>query len=163
MQLTIEAGCCTDWRKELPETDGALSSTEPQHIASRAIYSRLLSLFIDDPSPLAPFSVHRFATMGHSLFGKEVGEWFGPSTAAGTIKVLVNEYEGAGLGVVVGGDGVIYRSEVEKVGRWDKAESSRPVLVLLGVRLGIDGVNPVYWESVKVSASAASCILSFWT
>lgn len=122
--------------------------------SSRAVYSRLLSLFIDSPSPLAPFSIHRFATLGHSLFDKQVGEWFGPSTAAGTIKHLVNEYEGAGLGVVSGGDGVVYRSEVESIGRWTKGEEQRPVLVLLGVRLGIDGVNPVYWESVKVRSSS---------
>lgn len=79
-----------------------------------------------------------------------MGEWFGPSTAAGTIKYLVNEYEGAGLGVVSGGDGVVYQSEVETIGRWKEGEKTRPVLVLLGARLGIDEVNPVYWPSIKV-------------
>lgn len=46
---------------------------------------RLLILFMDSPSPLSPFSVHRMAVVGKSL-GKEIGEWFGPSTAALTIR-----------------------------------------------------------------------------
>ena len=46
---------------------------------------RLLNLFMDSPSPLSPFSVHRMAVVGKSL-GKELGEWFGPSTAALAIK-----------------------------------------------------------------------------
>ena len=29
----------------------------------------------------------------------------------------------------------------------------RPVLLLIGVRLGIDGVNPIYYETIKVRAS----------
>jgi len=40
---------------------------------------------MDDPSPLCPFSVHRMALIGKEL-GKEVGEWFGPSTASGALK-----------------------------------------------------------------------------
>jgi cysteine protease ATG4 len=32
--------------------------------------------------------------------------------------------------------------------RW----SDRPVLLLLGIRLGLDGVNPVYYETVKVTS-----------
>jgi len=50
-----------------------------------ATYVRLLTWFMDEPSPLAPFSVHRFAIIGKQL-GKEIGQWFGPSTAAGAIK-----------------------------------------------------------------------------
>ena len=63
-----------DWRRPL---EGAASH--------HAAYARLLSWFIDDPSDLAPFSVHRFAAIGKEL-GKEIGQWFGPSTAAGAMK-----------------------------------------------------------------------------
>lgn len=31
----------------------------------------------------------------------------------------------------------------------------RPVLVLIGIRLGVNGVNPIYYEAVKVR----SCLL----
>jgi cysteine protease ATG4 len=47
--------------------------------------SSLLSLFLDTPAAPCPFSVHRFAIVGKEL-GKEIGTWFGPSTAAGGIK-----------------------------------------------------------------------------
>ena len=107
--------------------------------------------------------------------GKDVGSWFGPSTAAGAIKRLVGEWD-CGLEVVVGADGVIYASEVYAASNVKRDEGGgttglktsgsgkhgkkqplkwggRPVLVVLGIRLGIDGVNPIYYNSVKVSYS----------
>jgi hypothetical protein len=144
-----------DWRRPLPLSAFASASSSSTHlplpfpssVADPATYSRLLSLFLDTPlSPsLSPFSVHAFALEGKKL-GKHPGEWFGPSTAAGAIKVLVNAYEPAGLRVVSCVDGTVYESEV-------KAESEgwkKPVLVLVNVRLGIDGVNPIYHEAIKV-------------
>lgn len=53
--------------------------------SSSTEYRRILTWFLDDPSVLCPFSVHRMALVGREL-GKEVGEWFGPSTAAGAIR-----------------------------------------------------------------------------
>jgi cysteine protease ATG4 len=50
-----------------------------------ASYVQIISWFMDDPSAICPFSVHRMALVGKQL-GKEIGEWFGPSTAAGAIK-----------------------------------------------------------------------------
>jgi cysteine protease ATG4 len=50
-----------------------------------ATYVKIVSWFFDTPSPLAPFGVHRMALAGKGL-GKDVGSWFGPSTAAGAIK-----------------------------------------------------------------------------
>lgn len=95
--------------------------------------------------------------MGKQL-GKEVGEWFGPSTAAGAIKALVNAFEPAGMRVVSVGDGSVYKSEVRQAalgatGRWEK-----PVLVLIGLRLGIDGVNPIYHEAIKVRSRPCSSL-----
>ncbi|RYF11162.1 MAG: hypothetical protein EOO77_20030 [Oxalobacteraceae bacterium] len=65
-----------------------------------ATHVRILSWFFDDPSPLCPFSVHRMALIGKEL-GKEVGEWFGPSTAAGALKLV---YQLSGLWLVPGAD-----------------------------------------------------------
>lgn len=87
--------------------------------------------------------------MGKQL-GKEVGEWFGPSTAAGAIKSLVNNFEPAGLKVVNVVDGAIYCSDVEAVAKAGTDQWQNPVLILVGLRLGIDGVNPIYHESIKV-------------
>jgi len=76
----------SDWR--LPLTKPSTMPTSAAELAdleAYATYVRVLSWFLDDPSPLCPFSVHRMALIGKEL-GKEVGEWFGPSTAAGALK-----------------------------------------------------------------------------
>lgn len=31
----------------------------------------------------------------------------------------------------------------------DESHCFRPILILLGIRLGIDNVNPVYWDALK--------------
>lgn len=119
--------------------------------ARHANYVKLLTWFLDDPSPACPFSVHRMAREGKRL-GKEVGEWFGPSTAAGAIKKLVDDFPQAGIGVSVATDGVVYRSHVRAAAAVGSGRVwERPVLVLIGIRLGLEGVNPMYYESVKVS------------
>jgi cysteine protease ATG4 len=57
----------------------------PEPTPEFAAYVRLITWFLDTPAPQAPFSVHRMALAGKEL-GKDVGQWFGPSTAAGAIK-----------------------------------------------------------------------------
>lgn len=74
----------------MAKTGASASRTELQtgcqtiYPADYAKYARMLSWFLDDPEATSPFSVHRFALVGKAL-GKEVGQWFGPSTAAGAI------------------------------------------------------------------------------
>ncbi|KIK80202.1 hypothetical protein PAXRUDRAFT_159269 [Paxillus rubicundulus Ve08.2h10] len=122
-----------------------------------ATYVQIITWFLDSPVPQAPFSVHRMALAGKDL-GKDVGQWFGPSTAAGAIKTLVHAFPEAGLGVSIAVDGVVYQSDVYAasnvhIGSPQRHARSlwggRPVLVLIGIRLGIDGVNPIYYEPIK--------------
>ncbi|KAH7890285.1 cysteine protease required for autophagy [Phlebopus sp. FC_14] len=122
-----------------------------------ATYVQIITWFLDSPLPQAPFSVHRMALAGKDL-GKDVGQWFGPSTAAGAIKTLVHSFPEAGLGVSVASDGVVYQSDVYAASnvhigspRRHKRSSwgGRAVLVLIGIRLGLDGVNPIYYEPIK--------------
>jgi len=150
-----------DWRRPIASITSPTSSgpVDPT-------YARLLSWFIDSSSPLAPFSVHHFTSKGKEL-GKEVGEWFGPSTAAGAIKSLTNQFAPAGLGVATDVDGTVYRSDVfhasslatcsavtgDHASGSTQAPWQRPVLVLINVRLGLDGVNPVYHEAIKATFS----------
>jgi len=108
---------------------------------------QILALFADDPR--APFSIHRFVKHGEEACGKCSGEWFGPSAAARCIQKLCQDYPEAGLRVYMNGDGSdVYENAFRKI-----AVSSdgtfHPTLVLLGVRLGIDRVTPVYWEALK--------------
>ncbi|EMD42359.1 ATG4-like protein [Gelatoporia subvermispora B] len=125
--------------------------------ADYATYVQILTWFFDNPSPLCPFSVHRMALVGKEL-GKEVGQWFGPSTAAGAIKTLVHAFPEAGLGVSVATDSVIYQSDVYTASRSNLGSprrngrsgwGDRAVLVLVGIRLGLDGVNPIYYDTIK--------------
>lgn len=81
-------------------------------------------------------------------------------------RTLTNAYPHAALSVSLAADAVIFRSDVYAASQpIDSSHSSpekraksggrrwggRAVLVLVGVRLGLDGVNPIYHETVKVS------------
>ncbi|KAI4520320.1 hypothetical protein K525DRAFT_257674 [Schizophyllum commune Loenen D] len=113
-----------------PPPDRPALALTPEH-QSLALYIHLISLFLDSPSPSAPFSVHRMALAGRAL-GKDVGQWFGPSTAAGAIKALVNAYPDAGLGVAIAEDGVVYQTQVfgashsPRLVQQEKAYASQP-------------------------------------
>ncbi|KAJ6631533.1 hypothetical protein B0H10DRAFT_499342 [Mycena sp. CBHHK59/15] len=142
-------------------SNSASSASHEDNVRSRArhaAYVRLLTWFLDTPAPEAPFSVHRMALAGKDL-GTEVGMWFGPSIAAGAIKALVQAFPACGLGVSVATDGVFYQSAVFEASHGPSESESdtdsilgwgdRPVLLLLGLRLGLDGVNPIYHETIK--------------
>lgn len=77
------AYCCAEWR--LPDKPPDVAQLESAERDEYATYIQILQWFMDDPSPACPFSVHRMALAGNEL-GKSVGEWFGPSTAAGAVK-----------------------------------------------------------------------------
>ncbi|KAJ7706569.1 hypothetical protein B0H14DRAFT_3903265 [Mycena olivaceomarginata] len=97
---------------------------------AHAAHARLLSWFLN--SPAAPFGVHRIA-----LAGKAAGKNF-------DVAILVHGFPVCGLGVSVVTDDTLYQTEGEGEG-----EGDRPVLLLLGIRLGLDGVNPIYYETIK--------------
>ncbi|KAF7368158.1 hypothetical protein MVEN_00134800 [Mycena venus] len=152
----------------------------PRTRHAHALHARLLSWFLD--APAAPFGVHRMALAGKAA-GKDVGMWFGPSAAAGALRMLVEAFPACGLGVSVATDGTLYQTEVfaashspafapssssaasvssshghsssshgsgSKKGKESKKWGDRPVLLLLGIRLGLDGVNPIYYETIKL-------------
>lgn len=121
-------------------------------------YVRLVSWFFDDPSPLSPFSIHKFALEGKKL-GKQIGEWFGPSTAAGAIKILANDFTPANLGVALAIDTTLYGSEVFHIARGNGVQGwNRPVLVLVPLRLGLNGVNPIYYNSLQHYFTLPQCV-----
>jgi cysteine protease ATG4 len=89
---------------------------------------------------------------------------------------LANSFAPCGISVVSATDSMIYKSDVYSAsslssrgwfddeegkagGSASKRSSSergrvwgdKAVLVLVGLRLGLDGVNPIYYESIKVS------------
>jgi cysteine protease ATG4 len=48
-------------------------------------------------------------------------------------------------------DGMTVRSRKQHAGHSTTTWGHKPVLLLLGIRLGIDGVNPIYYETIKVT------------
>ncbi|CAK5274049.1 unnamed protein product [Mycena citricolor] len=136
-----------------PLSQPAPSPLEDEGSRSRqAAYVRILTWLNDNSN--APFSVHRMALSGKDL-GTAVGQWFGPSVAAGAIKTLVQQFPTCGLGVSVATDSVLYETSVFEASHASPSVcdsnswGDRPVLLLLGLRLGLDGVNPIYHDTIK--------------
>lgn len=73
-------------------------------------------------------------------------------------RTLASAFPDAALGVSVGVDGVVFQSDVyaaSNSGTLPKRHvrnhwGDRAVLILVGIRLGLDGVNPIYYDSIKV-------------
>ncbi|KAK1584723.1 peptidase family C54 [Colletotrichum navitas] len=107
---------------------------------------KLLSLFADDPR--APYSIHQFVQHGAVACGKYPGEWFGPSATARCIQALANAQTQQLLRVYSTGDGPdVYEDKFMKIAKPDGSKF-HPTLILVGTRLGIDKITPVYWEAL---------------
>lgn len=76
---------------------------------------KVLSWFLDTPDPSAPYSIHRITLLGKARVGKEIGEWYGPSTISTMLSSLVNRHSPGGLRSVVFMDQAIYRDQVEAI------------------------------------------------
>jgi len=116
---------------------------------------KIISLFADDPR--AVYSIHKFVDHGASACGKHPGEWFGPSATARCIQALTNN-ENSKLRVYITGDGSdVYEDAFMSVAKPDGL-SFRPTLILVGTRLGLDKITPVYWEALKASLQMSQSI-----
>ncbi|KAI9052526.1 hypothetical protein LZ554_003869 [Drepanopeziza brunnea f. sp. 'monogermtubi'] len=123
-----------DWRR------GSSASQEERSI---------ISLFADTPK--APYSIHNFVGHGAAACGKHPGEWFGPSATARCIQALTNGHQSPELRVYVTGDGLeVYEDSFMKIAKPD-GKVFIPTLILVGTRLGLDKITPVYWEALKSS------------
>lgn len=63
---------------------------------------------------------------------------------------LVNERQEIDLKIVVADDGVVYRTDIERSFPPDIDEWSTPLLLLVPLRLGLDKMNSIYFEQLKV-------------
>ncbi|KAI0550889.1 cysteine protease atg4 [Xylaria curta] len=108
----------------------------------------ILAQFADDTR--APYSIHNFVRHGASACGKYPGEWFGPSATARCIQALTNAHEST-LRVYSTGDGPdVYEDNFMKIAKPD-GTTFHPTVILVGTRLGIDKITPVYWEALVAS------------
>ncbi|TGJ80774.1 hypothetical protein E0Z10_g7996 [Xylaria hypoxylon] len=99
----------------------------------------ILAQFADDAK--APYSIHNFVRHGASACGKYPGEWFGPSATARCIQRRPDVYE----------------DNFMKIAKPDGA-TFHPTVILVGTRLGIDKITPVYWEALVASLQMSQSI-----
>lgn len=134
-----------DWRRQPKQS----STVNPSSKSSASSEAQILSLFADSPN--APFSIHRFVQHGASACGTHPGQWFGPSATASCIKELSSECITAGLRVYVTPSGSeVYEDRFRSIATSSSTDSSiKPTLILLGIRLGLDRITPVYHEALK--------------
>lgn len=64
-------------------------------------------------------------------------------------RALSHEYDSTGLKVYINGDGAdVYEDNFFKLAKGNDGAVT-PSLILVGIRLGIDRVTPVYWDALK--------------
>jgi cysteine protease ATG4 len=64
-------------------------------------------------------------------------------------RALTNQHKPAGLRVYITGDGSdVYEDLVMKAAKVED-EKFQPILVLVGIRLGIERITPVYWKGLQ--------------
>jgi cysteine protease ATG4 len=87
-----------------------------QEQALPEVYINLLKWFLDYPLAECPFSLHNMCSHGHK-YGKEPGEWYGPTDASHVLRDLMQSDNSAtkcGMSLLVLDDGVVYIDQIEK-------------------------------------------------
>ncbi|AET40845.1 cysteine protease ATG4 Ecym_6474 [Eremothecium cymbalariae DBVPG len=116
---------------------------------------KIIRWFEDNPKH--PFSLHKFVQEGYKLSGKKPGEWFGPSAISRSIRSLVMKFPGSGIDhCIISTDSAdVYLDEIDPLFR---ANPKANVLLLLGVRLGVDFTNEYYWDDIKNILSSSQSV-----
>lgn len=110
----------------------------------------IVSRFADVPE--ASFSIHNYVLYAAKYCGKRPGEWFGPSNAAKSIQKLCEKHEDlTNLKVYISSDsGDIFEDEINRLSTSNLAKNFTPILILCGVRLGVQNINSIYWDFLKL-------------
>lgn len=84
----------------------------------------------------------------HDAFSEQVSIFF-VDLALTAFRALTNDHESSELRVYLTGDGLeVYEDSFMKIAKPD-GKAFKPTLILVGTRLGLDKITPVYWEALK--------------
>ena len=128
----------------------------------------IVRFFNDESSDYSPFSLHELVRIGEKI-GKKVGDWYGPSTVAYTLRNAVNQSSHPTLEtfrVYVARDCTIYKQDVVRVcTRCKNCQNPtcqdkfwRSVLILVPIRLGADSLNPIYIPCLESLLVHSLCV-----
>lgn len=104
--------------------------------------NEIIKMFIDNTEN--PFSIHNICEVG-SYLGTIPGKWFSPSISAYSLKLIVNEGPIPNIRVVVTNDINIPVDNIAEL-----LESNNSVLLLVPIRLGIENINPLYYDFLRL-------------
>ncbi|KAI9012380.1 hypothetical protein DFJ74DRAFT_302704 [Hyaloraphidium curvatum] len=125
---------------------------------ARDSYCRILSLFLDCDGPSSPLSLHNIAKQGADQLGISIGNWFGPSTVSQAVKAILNHCDGPlAMRTYVAMDGTLCKADALAVAK-DAVAGWTPLLILVPLRLGIDSINPVYYQGIKACFRIPYCV-----
>lgn len=108
--------------------------------------SQLLEL-IQENLTAAPFSLHKIVECGKN-FNKNPGDWYSPALISHVIQSLSEDFEIPGMKILVCMDSVVYKNKIPE---------NEACLVLIPFMLGIENIQPEYYEVIK------SFLSSEWT
>ncbi|KAG0688637.1 Cysteine protease atg4 [Pichia californica] len=110
----------------------------------------IVEQFADVPD--ANYSIQNYVYYAAKYCGRRPGEWFGPSNAAKSIQKLCEEKPcDINLKVYISTDsGDMFDDELLKLSKCENNDNIfNSLLILCGVRLGIQTINPVYWDFLR--------------
>jgi cysteine protease ATG4 len=117
-------------------------------------YLKILKWFIDSPNSACLFSIHHITKLGLE-YDLPVGEWYGPSTIAQSLKALVNSNSigDPTLKCHVAQDATLFKDQI-----YDLFQQNHSVLLLVPVRLGVENLNPIYHRSILDLFKVPYCV-----
>lgn len=120
-------------------------------------YADIISLFQDHPD--APFSIHKISTLGVQK-GIPLGNWFGPNTISSVFSQLINELHNntspsyqCPITCYLLQDATLYYSEMK-----DYFDMQKPILLMIPIRLGVEGLNEIYFDHIKHIFNFPHCV-----
>jgi len=123
-----------------------IASTGNKEGKKESLIPQIVRWFSDTPKG-APYSIHTIAKAGEK-YGKNIGEWFGPSTIANVLCELVTAHKPSNLSIYVSDDGAVYIDTAMKLATGGDSNTWKPLLVVIPLRLGLDSMNEIYYPAI---------------